>query len=308
MRKVCCSFVARNIIFMNKNNIDLGKYVISAFLLLSGSVSVVKFLLGDALESQPWGMFFAGLALIFVGVIALPSVLDKINTKDYKWLLVVGVLGSLGLSLSVVMSVNEEIVFQETKVQVQAQTIQRLKDIRESQLSHKSIYGTYALDFDSLKSFIKAVVVPVTYNMGSFHDTLPERKSFENGYVIKRLDLDSISSIIGVTQLQLLSDIEEDNSPFKIRDTTYTSFFAENFTQEERTSSKLPLFKMNEMPFNPLTGERFIMKVGIVEVGGLWQPTLLVQDPTPFGREKVKKDTLSFGSISEAHTDGNWRN
>ena len=293
---------------MNKNNIDLGKYVISAFLLLSGSVSVVKFLLGDALESQPWGMFFAGLALIFVGVIALPSVLDKINTKDYKWLLVVGVLGSLGLSLSVVMSVNEEIVFQETKVQVQAQTIQRLKDIRESQLSHKSIYGTYALDFDSLKSFIKAVVVPVTYNMGSFHDTLPERKSFENGYVIKRLDLDSISSIIGVTQLQLLSDIEEDNSPFKIRDTTYTSFFAENFTQEERTSSKLPLFKMNEMPFNPLTGERFIMKVGIVEVGGLWQPTLLVQDPTPFGREKVKKDTLSFGSISEAHTDGNWRN
>ena len=293
---------------MNKNNIDLGKYVISAFLLLSGSVSVVKFLLGDALESQPWGMFFAGLALIFVGVIALPSVLDKINTKDYKWLLVVGVLGSLGLSLSVVMSVNDEIVFQETKVQVQAQTIQRLKDIRESQLSHKSIYGTYALDFDSLKSFIKAVVVPVTYNMGSFHDTLPERKSFENGYVIKRLDLDSISSMIGVTQLQLLSDIEEDNSPFKIRDTTYTSFFAENFTQEERTSSKLPLFKMNEMPFNPLTGERFIMKVGIVEVGGLWQPTLLVQDPTPFGREKVKKDTLSFGSISEAHTDGNWRN
>ena len=293
---------------MNKNNIDLGKYVISAFLLLSGSVSVVKFLLGDALESQPWGMFFAGLALIFVGVIALPSVLDKINTKDYKWLLVVGVLGSLGLSLSVVMSVNDEIVFQETKVQVQAQTIQRLKDIRESQLSHKSVYGTYALDFDSLKSFIKAVVVPVTYNMGSFHDTLPERKSFENGYVIKRLDLDSISSMIGVTQLQLLSDIEEDNSPFKIRDTTYTSFFAENFTQEERTSSKLPLFKMNEMPFNPLTGERFIMKVGIVEVGGLWQPTLLVQDPTPFGREKVKKDTLSFGSISEAHTDGNWRN
>lgn len=293
---------------MNKNNIDLGKYVISAFLLLSGSVSVVKFLLGDALESQPWGMFFAGLALIFVGVIALPSVLDKINTKDYKWLLIVGVLGSLGLSLSVVMSVNDEIVFQETKVQVQAQTIQRLKDIRESQLSHKSIYGTYALDFDSLKSFIKAVVVPVTYNMGSFHDTLPERKSFENGYVIKRLDLDSISSMIGVTQLQLLSDIEEDNSPFKIRDTTYTSFFAENFTQEERTSSKLPLFKMNEMPFNPLTGERFIMKVGIVEVGGLWQPTLLVQDPTPFGREKVKKDTLSFGSISEAHTDGNWRN
>jgi hypothetical protein len=293
---------------MNKNKIDLGKYVISVFLLLSGSVSVVKFLQGDALESQPLGMLFAGLALIFVGVIALPTVLDKIETKTYKWLLILGVLGSLGLSYSVVMSVNDEIVFQETKVKVQETTIQRLKDIRESQLSHKSIYGTYALDFDSLESFITAVVVPVTYNMGSFHDTLPERKSFENGYVVKKADLDSISTLINVPYEVLLSDIEEDNSPYKIRDTIYTSYFAEHFTVEARTSSKLPHFKMNELPFNPLTGERFIMKVGVVEVGGLWQPTLMVQDPTPFGRAKVKKDTLRFGSTSEAHTDGNWRN
>lgn len=293
---------------MNKNKIEFGKYVISAFLLLSGLVSVVKYLQGDAVESQPLMMLFAGLALIFVGIIALPSVLNKINTDAYKWLLIFGVLGSLGLSYSVVVSINDEIVFQETKVKVQALTIQHLKDIRQSQLAHKSIYGTYAIDFDSLESFIDAVVVPVSYNMGSFHDTLPERKSYDNGYVIKRVDLDSISDIIGVSHEQLLTDIEEDNSPFKIRDTTYTSFFAENFTPEKRTSLKLPQFKINEMPFNPLTGERFIMKVGVVEVGGLWQPTLLVQDPTPFGRDKVKKDTLSFGSTSEAHTDGNWRN
>ena len=293
---------------MNKNKIEFGKYVISAFLLLSGLVSVVKYLQGDAVESQPLMMLFAGLALIFVGIIALPSVLNKINTDEYKWLLIFGVLGSLGLSYSVVVSINDEIVFQETKVKVQALTIQHLKDIRQSQLAHKSIYGTYAIDFDSLESFIDAVVVPVSYNMGSFHDTLPERKSYDNGYVIKRVDLDSISDIIGVSHEQLLTDIEEDNSPFKIRDTTYTSFFAENFTPEKRTSLKLPQFKINEMPFNPLTGERFIMKVGVVEVGGLWQPTLLVQDPTPFGRDKVKKDTLSFGSTSEAHTDGNWRN
>ena len=293
---------------MNKNKIEFGKYVISAFLLLSGLVSVVKYLQGDAIESQPLMMLFAGLALIFVGIIALPSVLNKINTDAYKWLLIFGVLGSLGLSYSVVVSINDEIVFQETKVKVQALTIQHLKDIRQSQLAHKSIYGTYAIDFDSLESFIDAVVVPVSYNMGSFHDTLPERKSYDNGYVIKRVDLDSISDIIGVSHEQLLTDIEEDNSPFKIRDTTYTSFFAENFTPEKRTSLKLPQFKINEMPFNPLTGERFIMKVGVVEVGGLWQPTLLVQDPTPFGRDKVKKDTLSFGSTSEAHTDGNWRN
>jgi hypothetical protein len=45
-----------------------------------------------------------------------------------------------------------------------------------------------------------------------------------------------------------------------------------------------------------------------VESGGVLQATILVKDPTPFGREKVKKDTLRFGSLTEAHTDGNWRN
>jgi hypothetical protein len=150
--------------------------------------------------------------------------------------------------------------------------------------------------------------MPVTYNMGSFHDTLPELKSFEEGYVIKRYELDSLALVLEIDRDTLVTNIEEDNSPFKIRDTTYTSFYAENLTQEHRLKARLPLFNIDELPFNPHTGERFKMKVGVIEVGGLWQPTIIVQDPTPFGREKVKKDTLRFGSTTEAHTDGNWRN
>jgi hypothetical protein len=65
---------------------------------------------------------------------------------------------------------------------------------------------------------------------------------------------------------------------------------------------------LDSLWFNPLTGERFILKTGTVETGGVTQPTVLCQDPTPFGREGIKKDTLRFGSLSESHTDGNWRN
>ena len=106
---------------------------------------------------------------------------------------------------------------------------------------------------------------------------------------------------------ELLKLIEEDMSPYKIRDTLYTNFFAENLTAEARAAQKLPSFEIDAMPFNQRSGERFVMEISAVEVGGLWTNDFS-SDPTPFGREKVKKDTLRFGSKTDAHTDGNWRN
>lgn len=290
---------------------DISKYIISALLLVFGLVAFVSYvagLTGDGLESQPLGMLFAGVSLIGVGFIALPEVLGKLNAKNYKTILMAGVVIALCLGYSVIYSISEEIEFRETKLRVDQQTIQQLKDIRDIQLAHKAVNGTFAPDFDSLAIFVHADVIPVTFNMGSFHDTLSENKSAELGYIIKRADLDSIAVINETTYDSLLTLIEEDNSPYKIRDTLYTSFYADNLTKEARTSAKLPAFDLDVMPFNPRTGERFVMSTSAVEVGGLWQPTIVVQDPTPFGREKVKKDTLKFGSLTDAHTDGNWRN
>ena len=286
---------------------QIESYALSILLFLLGSLALIKYLLGDSLESQPLAMLFAGLALISVGVFSLPVILDKIGSNFYKTLYVFGIAGSFALGYAVISSVDEEIEFQKTKKSVQAKTVQRLRDIRDTQLAHKSVYGTFAPDFDSLSRFIHSAVIPVTYNMGSFHDTLPEPKSFKEGYIIKRADLDSLALMLELERDLFETNIEEDNSPYKIRDTTLTSFYSENLTKYHREKAKLPLFKLSEMPFNPNTGERFKMKVGVVEVGGLWLPTILVQDPTPFGREKVKKDTLRFGSTTEAHTDGNWR-
>ena len=290
---------------------DISKYIISSILLVFGLVALISYisgLMGDGLESQPHAMLLAALSLIGVGVIALPEVLYKLDAKKYKSIMMAGVVLALGLGYAVIYSISEEIEFRETKQKVGAQTIQQLKDIRDIQLAHKSVRGTYAPDFDSLAIFVHADVIPVTFNMGSFHDTLNEKISAELGYIIKRADLDSIAIELETTSDSLLKSIEEDNSPYKIRDTLYTSFFAENFTDEARAGAKLPKFDLQAMSFNPRTGERFIMSTSAVEVGGLWQPTIVVQDPTPFGREKVKKDTLRFGSLTEAHTDGNWRN
>ena len=287
---------------------EINKYVISILLFLGGFGFLAKYLSGDALESQPVAMLYASLAMIAVGVVAMPVVLEKLDQKVYKGLLAVGVLAAAGLAYSVFYSVDEEIQFQATQKRVNATTIQRLKDIRSAQESHLSVYGTFAETFDSLILFVQAPVVPVEFNMGSFHDTLPEAKSREEGYVIKREDIAAIAEKEGTTEEALFELITSDMSPYKVRDTLFTSFYAENFAPEARAAQRLPQVSLDSLPFNPYTGERFMMKTGAVEVGRVWQPTILVQDPTPFGRDKVKKDTLRFGSLSEAHRDGNWRN
>ena len=287
---------------------EINKYVISILLFFGGFGFLMKYLSGDALESQPLAMLFASLSMIAVGVVAMPMVLEKLDQKMYKRLFAVGVLGALGLAYSVFYSVDEEIEFQATQKAVNATTIQRLKDIRSAQESHLAVYGTFAETFDSLLQFVQAEVVPVEYNMGSFHDTLPEIQSRENGYVIKRADIALLAEKEGMTEEELRDLIMEDMSPYKVRDTLFTSFYNENFKPEVRQAQRLPNVSLDSLPFNPYTGERFVMKTGAVEVGRVWQPTILVQDPTPFGRDKVKKDTLRFGSLAEAHRDGNWRN
>ena len=283
-------------------------YVISIVLLLFGLGFLLKYASGDALESQPASMLYASLAMIVVGILAMPVVLDKVSQALYKVLLAVGVLAAAGLAYSVFYSVDEEMRFQATQKQVNAVTIQRLKDIRSAQESHLDVTGSFAETFDSLIRFVQAPVVPVEFNMGSFHDTLPEAQSREEGFVIKRAQIAAIAEEGGMTEQALLDLITDDLSPYKVRDTLYTSFYAENFTPEVRAAQRLPEVSLDSLPFNPYTGERFVMKTGAVEVGRVWQPTILVQDPTPFGREKVKKDTLRFGSLFEAHRDGNWRN
>ena len=198
---------------------EINKYVISLLLFLAGFGFLLKYLSGDDLESQPVAMLFASLAMIVVGALAMPVVLEKMELKHYRVLLLVGGVSAAALAYSVFYSVDEEIRFQETKKSVNATTIQRLKDIRSAQEAHMAVYGSFAETFDSLVKFVQAPVVPVEFNMGSFHDTLPESTSREEGYVLTRATLGGIAEQQGLTEEALLDLISEDATPYKMRDT-----------------------------------------------------------------------------------------
>ncbi|MGY8940976.1 MAG: hypothetical protein ACKVJH_02985 [Flavobacteriales bacterium] len=293
---------------MEKFFSEINKYVISILLFVAGASFLIKYISGDKLESQPTAMLIASLALIIVAVLATPVVLEKLNRQHYRILMGVGTVASLWLGYEVFYSVDEEIQFREKKAMVDEQTVQSLKDIRDAQEAYLKIYGEFCNDFDTLKSFLYRPVIPVSFNMGSFHDTLPEGKSWEEGYVLTRDTLAPLAEELGISEDELIENISDDLMPYKVRDIIYTTFYAENFTSEVRASKRLPAVSVDSLWFNPLTGQRFRLSTDSIQVGGVLQSTILVKDPTPFGRAKVKKDTLRFGSLTDAHTDGNWRN
>ena len=65
---------------------EINKYVISLLLFLAGFGFLLKYLSGDDLESQPLAMLFASLAMIVVGALAMPVVLEKMELKHYSCL------------------------------------------------------------------------------------------------------------------------------------------------------------------------------------------------------------------------------
>ena len=257
--------------------------------------------------SQPVEMLFAGLALIVSGILAMPAVLDRIPQNAYKFLLVFGVAAAAYFFFASTNSVLDEERFQMDQKVINAVTIQRLTDIRDAELAYREVKGEFTDSFDTLMAFIQAPLVPLNFSIGSFHDTLPESQSYEQGFVIKRSDVPGVAAEYGWSEQAMLDSITADVIGYKVRDTLYTSFFAENFAPEKRTDKKLPLISLDSLTFSPMTGERFRIDTTYVNQSGLRVSAIKVQDPTPFGKPNVKKDTLRFGSLDEAHTDGNWR-
>ncbi|WP_306640015.1 hypothetical protein [Sanyastnella coralliicola] len=288
----------------------LGKYVITVILVAFGIIFLIKFLSGNELESQPTYMLVASLVLIAAGIIVAPPVLERFSGNAGKILAGVGLLLVAYLGYSVWYTVDEEIAFQEKKKAIDAKVVQRLKDIRSAEEAYLEYNGKFTDNFDTLVAWVQEPVIPIRFKMGTFHDSIgggAESAYRELGLILKRDEVDSVALSLGMSPDELREQIGNDQTAYKVIDTLYTSFYAENFAPEVRKSKKLPPVSLDSLPISPSEGKQFLIATGTVEQSGLDKPTILVMDPTPFDREKVKKDTLRFGSLTEPITDGNWK-
>ncbi|MDP4953983.1 MAG: phage protease [Flavobacteriales bacterium] len=283
----------------------LGKYVISILLLIGGVLFLIKYLSGDDIESQPADMLWASLTLILVGVLAAPFILSKFSLQMSRVILAVGLLVTIYLAYRVVFSVEEEIEFRAKKERIDKTVVQRLKDLREAQIAYYENKGKYTADFEELKAFINSATIPQVYKMGRLDTTL--EAAIELGFVINKAEVDSVASMLGMSSDEFKKQLETGENGYQILDTTYISFYEKEFAPEVRREKKLPLVSLDSLMFTPSSGLPFKMETSTADIGGVQQPTILVEDPTPFGRPNVKKTALRFGSLTEGHTDGNWK-
>ena len=276
----------------------LNNYFLSYLLIALAFGFISMYLTAPDMEDQPTEMLIGALFLLASGVLALPSVAQKIGTKSRKILATIFFAFSLLLGFMIFSTVDDEIDFLAEKEKMDSEVIQRLKDIRTAQEEYMRENGQFTDNWDSLLAFISKPVIEVPWKSGDLADSLLEKSPNDQAaFIIHR---DKLASL-GLTLEQAI------NKGYSVRDTSYVSVFDQYFNPEFREKKGLPPVNLDSLPFSPYSGERFILKTGLIEAsGGVKQPTILVQDPTPFGREGVKKDTLRFGSMTESSTSGNW--
>jgi len=287
----------------------IGNYVLAFLLLALGGSFLWFYITADVLEPQPVGMLFGALMLLFVGIMSLPFVIKKMDRKLTIVLMIIGVGTSAWLAYLNYETVDEEIVFLENQEQYTESTVIRLKDVRLCQDEYMKYYGRYASDFDSLIAFIQMPIIPIPFQEGgSFLDTIPLKEAKAQGRIFSREQLPAKAAQLGYDLEKFEKAISQNKVPYAIRDTTYSSVWEQNFNPELRKKKNLPALTMEELPYAPFSGQKFILRTAKIDQGGVTLPAVLVQDPAPFGREGLKIDTLRFGSLTESHTNGNWGN
>lgn len=174
-------------------------------------------------------------------------------------------------------SVMEPVRFKQEVKDRESVIIQRLKDIRQVQVAHRSRYNAFANDLDSLILFYKTDSLPVIRAIGTVPDSLTENQAVE----------------MGIVQ----------------RDTAWV-----NTTDSLLSKARYPV---DSLPYVPFTGgKRFEMQSGKIERGLVELPVFeAVAHPQDYLKDIDRwrvyytgnlEDGLKVGSMIEASTDGNW--
>lgn len=180
----------------------------------------------------------------------------------------------LVLAYLVFDSIMEPVYFRQEANVREDRVIDRLKDIREAQIAHRSRYGRFTGDLDSLANFIKNDSLAIITAIGTVPDTITEAEAVKKGIVQ--------------------------------RDTMWVSAKDSLFKNKRYPVDSLPYVPFSE-------GKRFTMESSTIERGLVELPVFKASTEIPhymrgldyqiyYTREKG----LQVGSLVESSLSGNW--
>jgi len=235
-------------------------------------------------------LIIAAIVVILL-TIGIVWIIDKFIPKKFKSVILLVLWVIIGyLGYITFMSVYGEIKFNKLKNERYRVVIETLKDIRDSQLAHRTVTGKFADNWDNLVKFIDTAEFTITQRRDTtvLDVELTKRyggvETFKSTYLIDTLGTRSVKdSLFGV-------------------DTRY------------KTMMNIPVGK---------AGAKFELKAGTIEQNGLIIPVFEAkalkelildgEDKNLIAKEKqvlsvdgVNGDALIVGSMEEVNTNGNW--
>jgi hypothetical protein len=190
---------------------------------------------------------------------------------------VVLVLVILVLGYLIYDSIMEPVRFNQEVAHRENRIVNRLKDIRQVQIAHRSRYGVFNSDIDSLIDFIKTDSLAVIKAIGSVPDSLTEAEAVEQGIVQRD------------TVWVMAKDSILTRTRYSIDSLGYIPFtggvqFVMNSGMIERGLTKIPVFEAYTLPKDYLKD----------------------LDRWKVYYRRDFESGLRVGSMIEASIDGNW--
>ena len=212
----------------------------------------------------------AGIAIIVSGLLAGIMVANIISIKMNVILQFVVLAGAAYFVYQDYNSVDEEIRFARQKDKVNKEVISRLKDLRTAEVAFRSKYGKYTASIDTLVNFVKYDSLPEIRAVGEKPDTLTEFEALELGIIS--------------------------------RDTFFVSVSELKFLDPRLVEKRAYPFDPDLMVIAPYSKKPFALNAGFIDVSGLQKPVFEAIDPEPFAEPALK-----VGSMTDANTNGNWK-
>lgn len=235
-------------------------------------------------------MIIIAAIVVILLTIAIVWLIDKFVPKKFKPFILIVLWVIIGyLGYITFMSVYGEIQFNKLKDKRYKVVIENLKDIRDSQLAHRSVTGQFQGDWNNLVKFIDTAEFTLTQRRDS---------SILDQEMTRRYGVDTYKDIVIIDTLGTVG----------VKDSLFGA------DPRYKTMMNIPVGK---------AGEKFQLKAGLLDQNGINIPVFEVlakksvildgQDKNLIAKENqvvsvdgVNGDALKVGSMEEVNTNGNW--
>ena len=227
----------------------------------------------------------------FIAIGILYYVKTRMQDKHRKYVL--GSLWFLTLVFASLLftSIYDEIKFDEVKNERYQFVIKNLKDIRDTQLAHRTVNGVFQDNWDSLVKFVE---------IDSFTITQRRDSSVLDKEMTKRYG--GVKTYKDIVIVDTLGFVSVKDSLFGFDD-RYNNMMYVPFSKGNKTKFKLDAGFLNQNGIDIPVFEAFVKKRVILHD----QPvSLVLKENQVQSVDGVNGPTLKIGSMNEVNTNGNW--